>query len=148
MPVTARSVLLTTNAISPQSVTGRVLCVEDDDVSYELVLAFFSVLLPLVNLRRASTVAEAVSTTRKFAPGVVLLDLRLPDDSGLEFIREFSREIGADAFDVVVVTADMLGPDVAKARALGARSVIFKPIDLGQLAAAVTNNLARRAAAA
>lgn len=114
-------------------------------MSYELVVATLGALLPLVHVHRATTVAEAVSLARKLDPHLVLLDMHLPDTYGLEFIRECSREIGAGAFDVVIVTADLLGPDAAKARALGACSVIFKPIDIVRLVAAVTNALTRRA---
>lgn len=144
LPVTACSPLASSQPTPSKPVIGRVLCVEDDDVSYELVAATLGALLPLVHVHRATTVAEAVSLARKLDPHLVLLDLHLPDAYGLEFIRECSREIGAGAFDVVVVTADLIGPDVAKARALGARSVIFKPVNVPQLVTTVQNSLARR----
>lgn len=113
-------------------------------MSYLLVGAVLQAHLPLVALHRASTGAEAVRLARSFEPDLVLLDLRLPDRSGLEVIRELNPEISAGTFDVLVVTADKITPNEVKARALGARDVLYKPIHVGQFLEAVTACLVSR----
>jgi response regulator of citrate/malate metabolism len=52
----------------------------------------------------ASTGREALDMVRRLVPDLVLLDIYLPDISGLEVLRRF-REPGAPHVDVVAVTA-------------------------------------------
>ncbi len=115
-------------------------------MSFLLVAAIFEAHLPQAALLRAASAAEGIRLARAFEPDLVLLDLRLPDRSGLEVIRELNREISSGAFDVLVVTADKATSDAIKARALGARDVLIKPIHIGQFLAAVVNALTHRAA--
>lgn len=134
---------------SPQQpVVGRILCVEDDEVSYLLVAAIFEAHLPAVTLQRAGTAAEAIRLARAFKPNLMLLDLRLPDRSGLEVIRELNLEISSGAIDVLVVTANKTTTEAVKARALGAVDVLIKPIHLGQFLDAIMSILANRASTA
>lgn len=134
--------MLVTN-VAPR-IAGRVLCVEDDNVSYLLVAAVLQAHLPNVALLRASTAAEGVQLARSYKPDVILLDLHLPDRPGLEVIRELNSEISSGVFDVLVVTADKLGADQIKARALGALDVLLKPIHVNQFRDLLAATLARR----
>lgn len=127
---------------------GTVLCVEDDRVNYLLVEAAFEMHLPAVALLRAATAAEAVRVARERHPSLMLLDLRLPDRPGLEVVRELDREICSGALSVVVVTADRMTADLVKARALGVREVLFKPIDIERFVGLVDRELRRGAALA
>ncbi len=117
-------------------------------MSYLLVAAIFEAQLPRVAVLRAATAAEGIRLARAFEPDLLLLDLRLPDQPGLEVIRELNREIATGAFALLVVTADKTTSDVVKARALGAREVLFKPIHIEQFLGAVTSALRHQAAAA
>jgi CheY-like chemotaxis protein len=127
---------------------GTVLCVEDDRVNYLLVAAALEMHLPAVTLLRAATAAEAVRVARERRPSLMLLDLRLPDRPGLEVVRELDREICAGALSVVVVTADRMGADLVKARALGVRDIVFKPIDIERFVGLVARELLRSPAVA
>lgn len=98
----------------------------------------------MVALLRAPTASDAIRLARSFEPDLMLLDLRLPDRSGLEVIRELNREISSGSFQVVVVTADKIATDHVKARALGVRDVLYKPIHVGQFLATVIDALANR----
>ena len=74
---------------------GKVLYVEDVDVNYVLVeqgLARF----PGVQLMRAATGHDGVRLVRSEHPDFVLLDMHLPDISGLEVVRLY-RELEAEA---------------------------------------------------
>lgn len=115
-------------------------------MSYLLVSATFDAHLPDVSLLRASTAAEAIRLARSsYQPHLILQDLRLPDQPGIEVIRELNREITSGILDVVLVTADKMTTDLIKARALGVREVIFKPFDIMQLVALVATVLTARA---
>src|SRR5262245_15619122 len=62
---------------------------------------------------------------------LVLLDRRLPDGDGLQYLRELlSAQPGAA---VVMVTADDDVANVVEALRLGARDYLVKPVDLSDL---------------
>jgi DNA-binding NtrC family response regulator len=83
--------------------------------------------------------AAGVAAVRSSAPDVVLLDLRLPDCSGLEVyeeIRTFDARIPV-IFATVAKTADT----AIEAMKKGAFNYLYKPLDLKQLRATVLEAL-------
>ncbi len=89
----------------------------------------------------AGTGAEAVERFRAERPGVVVLDLMLPDRDGLDLIAEL---LGADhAPNVVVITANGSITRAVAAMRAGAHDFLVKPFDTQRLIDAVAN--ARRA---
>ena len=53
----------------------------------------------------AATGAEATEAARTFRPGLVLLDIQLPDFDGFEVARRLAAAAGGDAAPVVVLTS-------------------------------------------
>src|SRR5436305_7847452 len=79
----------------------------------------------------AGTGAEGVEHARAEAPDVILLDLRLPDQSGLDVYRQL-RHIDARVPVIFVTLAK--GADAAiEAMKEGAYEYLFKPLDPRQL---------------
>jgi two-component system, NtrC family, response regulator AtoC len=79
----------------------------------------------------AGTGAEGLDRVRSDPPDVILLDLRLPDQSGLEVYQQI-RAI--DARIPVIFVTGVRGADAAiEAMKQGAYDYLFKPIDLQQL---------------
>lgn len=118
----------------------RVLYVEDDAVSAALVREIFDTLFPSLELVHAATGAEGVRLVREAHPDLVLLDMHLPDMSGLDVLRQLTLIAGAPR--VVLLTADKISPDVVKALALGAYEYWTKPINLTQFQEGVKRALA------
>jgi DNA-binding NtrC family response regulator len=69
-------------------------------------------------------------------PTVVLLDVHLPDMSGLEVLAEIRRRRPDAA--VVMMTAYWADGALEQARDLGAIAMLAKPLNLDHVAAAVT----------
>lgn len=63
-------------------------------------------------------------------PRVILLDLRLPQISGLDVLRAIKTSKALRAIPVVIFTTSSSEQDVAQAYALGANSYIVKPLGL------------------
>jgi two-component system nitrogen regulation response regulator GlnG len=79
----------------------------------------------------ATTAAAGIEHVLRDPPDVVLLDLRLPDASGLDV---FERIRAADArIPVIFVTMAKTADDAIEAMKRGAFDYLFKPIDLDQL---------------
>ncbi len=69
------------------------------------------------------------------APAVMLLDLKLPDMSGLTVLRRLRQRHPAMA--VVILTAYWAADALEDARRLGVRCLLAKPLDLDRVAAVV-----------
>lgn len=123
---------------------GSVLYIEDEPINFALVEGLLSG-HPGLRLVRAPTGEEGVSRARSEHPDAILLDMHLPDISGIEVVRRLSEDIAAGAFRVILLTADKLNIDVLKAMSLGAFEYLVKPVKLPALEAALGRALAVKA---
>ena len=130
---------------NPASVAlrGSILYVEDEPISFAVVEAFLAN-HPDLRLIRAQTGDEGVRLARSERPDALLLDMHLPDISGVEVVRRLSEDISAGSFRVVLLTADKLSIDVLKAMSLGASEYLVKPVSRPSLEAALERALARK----
>lgn len=109
---------------------SHLLLIDDDPVLIpEQVRQAFPA--PRHRVEVAGTGAEGLTHIREDAPDVILLDLRLPDQSGLEVYRQI-RAIDA-RIPVVFVTMAKAADAAIDAMKDGAYDYLFKPLDLHQL---------------
>jgi DNA-binding NtrC family response regulator len=87
----------------------------------------------------AESGAAALRMAHSGNPGLILLDVRLPDLSGLEVLERL-KDAG-DASAVIMITADPQLDDVKAAIKLGAFDFIGKPIDFDELHVTTQNAL-------
>jgi DNA-binding NtrC family response regulator len=108
----------------------HVLLIDDDPVLIpEQVRQAFPP--PRYRVEVAGTGAEGIELVTARAPDVILLDLRLPDESGLDVYQRI-RKIDA-RIPVVFVTLAKTADAAIEAMKLGAYDYLFKPLDLHQL---------------
>lgn len=129
---------------APATLQGTVLYIEDEPISYAKVEALLAEHAGL-RLIRALTGDEGVSLARSQHPDAILLDMHLPDISGIEVVRRLSEDIAAGAFRVVLLTGDKLNIDVLKAMSLGAFEYLVKPTNRQALEASLGRALAVKA---
>ena len=111
-----------------------VLVVDDDRTVRETLADFFDTLG--YSARTAATASEGRQAAAAHAPDVVLVDLRLPDASGLmllEALRADDPELG-----IIMLTGHADVPTAVRAMQQGALDFLEKPVDLEALDAAVT----------
>ena len=119
--------------------TAEILIVEDDEVimgtlAYNLSRQGFGV-------SQATTGAEALSIARKLRPDLILLDLMLPGESGIE-VCERIRERDQDVV-IVMVTAKDAEDDKVRGFEVGADDYVTKPFGMKELVARINANLKR-----
>lgn len=131
----------------PDEPAGTVLCIEDDRLSMALVEALLEQ-FPKVRLLKAPNGRDGVRLATEQRPELVLLDMHLPDISGLEVVRALNAMIAERLLRVVLITGDSFSIDVVKAMSLGAQEYWHKPLDLQRVRAALRRLLARRGASA
>jgi DNA-binding NarL/FixJ family response regulator len=111
----------------PAELQGKVLYIEDVPIYFTLVEAQLA-RHPRVKLIHAATGLEGVRLVQTERPDFVLLDMHLPDISGLDVVRMLSEEIVSRRLRVTILTADSLSMDIIKAIALGAFGYLVKPV--------------------
>ncbi len=71
------------------------------------------------------------------APAVVLLDLKLPKLSGLDFLRVIRADQRLSRLPVVIITGSQEEEDILAGYHLGANSYVRKPLDFKEFQAAI-----------
>ena len=132
-------------AMSSTATTRHVLYVEDDRINIVLMEEVFR-LMPGWTLHCAETGALALAALRERRPDLVLMDMNLPDMTGLELMARLNAEPDLAGLPCVALSADVMDDQLARARAAGFRDYWLKPIDVLQLQAGLRELLASRPA--
>ena len=120
--------------------TEEILVVDDDEtIRWALKEALKSWGFDPVE---APTVAEAIKLFNTTAPAAVLLDIDLPDGSGLDVLREIKR-VHQDAI-VIMITGNVQVDNTISALRGGAYDFIGKPINLEELHITIRNAIEAR----
>lgn len=126
-----------------RSTAATILLVEDN----ETIRHAFSILLEDCGYRvlQAGTGEQALGVAKRDQPDLVLMDLGLPDLSGLEVTRRLKADPDTRGSVVVALTGRALETDQAECLAAGCAGYIAKPIDSENLLRTLPDYLAGRA---
>lgn len=112
----------------------RILVVEDEVIFAKAVARRLS--RDGYECDAVASLADAETAIRRAPPDLLLLDMRLPDGSGLDFLERLRDEFGL-AVPVIVMTAYGEIEDAVNAMKLSAADYLKKPVDLDELLIAV-----------
>jgi DNA-binding response OmpR family regulator len=121
----------------------KLLIIEDDEQIRETLILSFQIYWPECKLEFATLGKDGIKAARKGLFKTILLDLVLPDISGLEVlseIRSFSN------IPVIVLTADHSPENYQTAKMLGANAFIWKPYKQKDLFSTIKQNINLRLA--
>lgn len=113
----------------------RILVVEDNDLNRKL---FCDVLK--ANGFEVEPVADgeiAVNAARAFAPDLVIMDIQLPNISGIDLIAAFKQDASLKDAPILAVTAYAGKGDEERIRDAGAEAYLSKPVSISPFMAAV-----------
>lgn len=113
----------------------RLLVVDDHEVVRQGLVALLDRRETFQVVAEAGTVAEAIDAARRFKPDIVIMDVRLPDGSGVEACREIRAEFPATR--VVMLTSYPDEEAVLSAIVAGAAGYLLKQIRARDLIAAL-----------
>lgn len=102
----------------------RVLTVDDHELVRKGLAAILSAEPEMQLIAEATTGVEAVQLYRQHRPDVTLMDLRLPDQTGVEATRQIRSEF-ADA-RIIVLTSYDGDQDIYRALEAGVRGYLLK----------------------
>lgn len=106
----------------------RVLIVEDN----ELNLKLFQDLLEASGLTILSTRngADALRVAKQERPDLIVMDIQLPEMSGLEVTERIKSDPDLSPIPVIAVTAFAMKGDEERIRAAGCEAYLSKPISI------------------
>lgn len=112
-----------------------VVVVEDEPDAAEM----FAEMMRVSGFRvlKSSGSATAIDLIRRERPTLVLLDVMMPDVSGLEVLRFMRREPGLKGIPVIVISAKSMPSDIRDGMEAGASLYLTKPVGFLELKRAV-----------
>ena len=126
--------------MSPKNASQQILVVDDDEaIRWTLNEALQSWGFAAIE---AGSVAEALTQFKAELPAVVLLDIDLPDGSGLDVLREIKRE--HPEVIAIMITGNVQIDNTISALRGGAYDFIGKPINLEELRVTIRNAIEAR----
>lgn len=106
----------------------RILIVEDNDLNLKL----FRDLLSAHGYETLETKdgLEAIMLTRQEHPDLILMDIQLPEISGLDVTRRLKADESIANIPIIAVTAFAMKDDEEKILSAGCEAYISKPISI------------------
>ena len=119
----------------PRSVPKRILIVEDNELNMKLlndVLEAYG-----YDIVKTDSGSAALGLARQHRPDLILMDIQLPDISGLDAVRQLKADPLTETIPVLAVTAFAMAGDERKALDSGCDGYIAKPIMLREFLAMI-----------
>jgi CheY-like chemotaxis protein len=124
------------------STPKTVLIIEDEEAAAEL----FAEMMRVSGFRVLKMTNSAPAMDRMTAdrPDVVILDIMMPDTSGLDILHQMRRDPQLAGVPVVVVSAKSMPADIKNGMEAGASTYLTKPVGFLDLKEAVERALKNR----
>mgnify|MGYP001126653566 FL=1 len=116
-----------------------VFIIEDEEDAAEL----FAEMMRISGFRvlKTSKAAPAIAMMTADKPDVVLLDIMMPEVSGLDILRQMRRDPNLANIPVIMVTAKGMPADIKNGMEAGASTYLTKPVGFLELKEAVERTL-------
>lgn len=116
---------------------GRTVLYVEDNALNRLVMKGYFALWPQLRLVLVEDGAACLAAAAAVCPDLVLVDLHLPDGSGLDLLPRIRAIAGLAATPAIAVSADAMAEDIAVARRAGFDDYWTKPLDVDRVGEAL-----------
>jgi PAS domain S-box-containing protein len=103
--------------------------IEDNEVNVEVMRGVL-MQRPQIELDVSMLGLDGLAAVRLRKPDLILLDMQLPDISGMEVLRHLKQDADLSHVPVVVVSADATAENIQEALELGALHYVTKPVEV------------------
>ncbi|MBC7668990.1 response regulator [Caulobacter sp. DWR2-3-1b2] len=121
-------------------VAPLIFVVDDDAVTLELIQIGLEA--DGMAVRTFGSVAAVLPALARETPALLLLDVRMPGQSGLDGLKAVKESLDGAGLPVLMLTGDGRLDRIVQAMQLGAAGYVMKPFSAQQLAAKVRETLA------
>jgi CheY-like chemotaxis protein len=121
---------------------AKILVVEDNQINLKLVKDILS--LEKVEILEAEEGKSAIEAALTFSEEIllILLDLKLPDISGIDVIKKLKSLEKTKNIPIIAVSAHAMESDIRVTKQAGCVDYITKPINIQELISKVRNFIA------
>jgi signal transduction histidine kinase/CheY-like chemotaxis protein len=105
-PLDRETLIRELRRLTTQAGTRRLLLVDDNEVSRYIVRELLD--RPWLDVTEAGNGSEALRLIKEQAPDAVILDLLMPDMSGLDVLRRLREQTSTDKLPVLIYTSKVL----------------------------------------
>jgi len=106
--------------------------VEDNETNVEVMRGILAQ-RPQVEMQVSVTGLDGLAAIRARRPDLILLDMHLPDISGMELLRHLKSDPHTGSIPIVVVSADALAQQIEAAFEAGCTHYLTKPVSVSEL---------------
>ena len=117
--------------------------IEDNETNVEVMRGILAQ-RPQVRTAVSITGTQGLAAVRSSVPDMILLDMHLPDMTGLDLLRRLKADPATAAIPVIAVSADALPQNIEAALTAGALRYLTKPVSVAELLAVLDAQLAAR----
>jgi PAS domain S-box-containing protein len=126
----------------PETILGEtILYIEDNISNIELVQDILAEYRPAIQLVTSMFGKQTMKLAREHKPGLILLDLDLPDIHGNELLDKLLADDFTKSIPVIIISADAMPFQIEKLMKAGAKDYLTKPLDVIQFLNAVDKNI-------
>src|SRR6267378_3537004 len=126
------------------SIPGKLLIVDDNEMNRDMLARRLERKGYVVGV--AESAQQLLEQIKREGADVVLLDIEMPDMSGLEALKTLREAYSPIELPVIMVTAKNQSEDIVKALDLGANDYLTKPVDFPVALARIATQLSHKRA--
>lgn len=121
---------------------GKVMIVEDD---LEYLTLYKEILNTSFDVYTYTCAQEALEAIRSLNPQTIILDLHLPDITGIEFCQELSKQnLMYSQSEIIFISGETDIAQKLKAFEMGAADFIAKPFEISELKQKISSSIGRQ----
>ena len=116
--------------------------VEDNETNVEVMRGILAQ-RPQVEMQVSVTGLDGLAAIRARRPDLILLDMHLPDISGMELLKHLKNDPKMGTIPIIVVSADALAQQIEEAYDAGCTHYLTKPVSVTELLHVLDDQLER-----
>jgi PAS domain S-box-containing protein len=116
--------------------------VEDNETNVEVMRGILAQ-RPQVEMQVSITGLDGLAAIRAHRPDLILLDMHLPDISGMELLKHLKNDPRMGTIPIIVVSADALAQQIEEAFDAGCTHYLTKPVSVAEVLNVLDDQLER-----
>jgi PAS domain S-box-containing protein len=125
-----QSIGTTSPVLQVTNTASTILYIEDNRSNIELIEEVFAEHRPEILLVTSKFGKKTIELAKKHKPGLILLDLDLPDLNGIEVLAQLLADEHTKSIPVIIISADAMSFQIDKLMKAGATGYLTKPLDV------------------
>ncbi len=123
------------NSVSSELIYRRfkILIADDNAINRLLAKSMMKQIAPQAKLIEATNGIEAVQQFHSEQPDIILMDVQMPEKSGLDASKEIRQMVNLEQVPIIALTAGTLDDDRANCIAAGMNDFLSKPVTISEL---------------